>query len=740
MGVIAKHIKPVPFCLGMNRGFFWIVALVLISTVTLAASVFDHWASDQPFSDAMVSLNRSGILVFPHEMLEKQSETSFVPSPVCGQTVTTGNGMLYQDLWCAGQGVTITGSNIILDCHGFSLHGNNQGTGITITNAENVTVANCGIHNFAKGVEVTNSRNVTFYGNTFNNVNNIESDESLVKLNYSWRGNDWSDFESNAGYPDRYIVNAAIADEVPAESTVSCGQTLFENTILTEDLFDCPQDGLYIGANDVTLNCNGHTIGNLRYGVDMTGVSNVVVKNCNIQNVTGGIGAGFGSNNIQVIYNNLTNVTATAIVFQGVDTLNASNNIITNSGSGALGFAGIYLSGSVRSNIINNRLKNLNATGITITGSSANGNVSSNILLNNSASAYESAAFMRWYVNGVGNYWSDFESNAGYPMEYQIPGPGSGVDLYPLNLIAECEHDADCDNGLYCDGQERCVNFQCQQEGAIDCSANNVIIDTCNYDPDNNPKTKDVYEFISSCDEGDNQCTQATPDPVHTCDLTCGASCVSNKDCSDGNTVTEDRCTQNCGCVYVPRKPDYIVGVAGGTPSDLYTIIGWGHSFVDPVETKTRLYKAIGQSAFSLYGEYPVFKWGTTVVDDQANISGQEYRYYATSIADGVESTPTSIVSITVPVFTCTDTDVDAEYLNGANPYLQGNLSGNIDSCEDQFTVREYYCGLNDNVQSQLIECRRGFCSEGACVAAAASTENRNILQRILSFVQKIVT
>jgi hypothetical protein len=41
---------------------------------------------------------------------------------------------------------------------------------------------------------------------------------------------------------------------------VSCGQTITENTRLANDLIDCPGNGLVIGADDITLDLNGHTI------------------------------------------------------------------------------------------------------------------------------------------------------------------------------------------------------------------------------------------------------------------------------------------------------------------------------------------------------------------------------------------------------------------------------------------------------------------------------------------------
>jgi len=42
--------------------------------------------------------------------------------------------------------------------------------------------------------------------------------------------------------------------------TVSCGQTITKDTKLANDLTNCPANGLIIGADNITLDLNGHTI------------------------------------------------------------------------------------------------------------------------------------------------------------------------------------------------------------------------------------------------------------------------------------------------------------------------------------------------------------------------------------------------------------------------------------------------------------------------------------------------
>src|SRR5215210_1824610 len=49
-------------------------------------------------------------------------------------------------------------------------------------------------------------------------------------------------------------VDPAFAD------TLACGQVITANTVLENDLLDCPGDGIVIGADGITLDLNGHTV------------------------------------------------------------------------------------------------------------------------------------------------------------------------------------------------------------------------------------------------------------------------------------------------------------------------------------------------------------------------------------------------------------------------------------------------------------------------------------------------
>jgi parallel beta-helix repeat protein len=55
-------------------------------------------------------------------------------------------------------------------------------------------------------------------------------------------------------------VVLALAGGEASAAHVSCGDTITVDTTLDSDLVDCPNNGIVIGADDITLDLNGHTI------------------------------------------------------------------------------------------------------------------------------------------------------------------------------------------------------------------------------------------------------------------------------------------------------------------------------------------------------------------------------------------------------------------------------------------------------------------------------------------------
>lgn len=106
-------------------------------------------------------------------------------------------------------------------------------------------------------------------------------------------------------------AGVVIALGVPAAQAgspaLSCGDTITINTTLTADLGPCPDVGLNINANAITLDLNGHTIsgdgsGSFSYGILSTSNSNVVIDSTGgkgtVKNFEAGVFINGGGSNV----------------------------------------------------------------------------------------------------------------------------------------------------------------------------------------------------------------------------------------------------------------------------------------------------------------------------------------------------------------------------------------------------------------------------------------------------------
>ena len=202
----------------------------------------------------------------------------------------------------------------------------------------------------------------------------------------------------------------------PNATTVSCGQTLTRSTTLANDLLNCPHNGLVVGAGNITINLNGHTIDgtNAREpgtgGIATNNHANVTIENGTItdfyyagvylgpRNVARKltvrkIGAGCKQGDIcagivlvkssgSKIANCVVSNDVRAFQVNGIDVYNSPgtrverNRILRNAGEGLAVF------GSPRTRVIGNELDgnrngmdaNNGSDSITVTGNHARGN------------------------------------------------------------------------------------------------------------------------------------------------------------------------------------------------------------------------------------------------------------------------------------------------------------------------------------------------------------------------------
>jgi parallel beta-helix repeat protein len=114
-------------------------------------------------------------------------------------------------------------------------------------------------------------------------------------------------------------------------SHVSCGATITQDTTLDTDLIDCPGDGLSIGADNISLDLNGHTIDGDNVGlfdqgigngdfVGTAGYDNVTIQGGSVRDFDIGVFMHEGANE-NVVRALMTSSNRVGIALQGGDNL-----------------------------------------------------------------------------------------------------------------------------------------------------------------------------------------------------------------------------------------------------------------------------------------------------------------------------------------------------------------------------------------------------------------------------------
>ncbi len=134
--------------------------------------------------------------------------------------------------------------------------------------------------------------------------------------------------------------------------------------------------------------------------------------------------------------------------------------------------------------------------------------------------------------------------------------------------VTECLNHEDCDDGLFCNGFERCVDGICRPgtppgcNDGIDCTVDlcEELLETCSYTPDDSrcdpgERCDPVWGCVAEGCRGDEDCDNGLYcDGAERCldDGTCAPGPAV--DCDDRVDCTEDRCDEALDrCVFIPR-------------------------------------------------------------------------------------------------------------------------------------------------------------------------------------------
>jgi|GEM_PF-3656394 len=172
-------------------------------------------------------------------------------------------------------------------------------------------------------------------------------------------------------------------ESIETSANVTCGETILVDTVMESGIEDCAtESGIIIGANDITLDCDGRVIDGLdtvaTYGVNATGRNNITIINCDLTDWASGILL-YGTDDSLVEDNTAnSNVDAGIAVDQGSD-----NNVINQNEVFDNGVDGIDILASANNNVTNNIVySNNNDEGIEVSASTntfvSENNVTSN--------------------------------------------------------------------------------------------------------------------------------------------------------------------------------------------------------------------------------------------------------------------------------------------------------------------------------------------------------------------------
>jgi hypothetical protein len=256
------------------------------------------------------------------------------------------------------------------------------------------------------------------------------------------------------------------ADQASA-SHVSCGDTITADTTLDSDLVECPNNGIVIGADDVTLNLNGHLVDgdgapatdcDPRNAICDSGVVNdghdrVTVMRGSVRDF--GVGVLFGTTTPgRARHNRVLRVSSSRNEFLGLGIFSQVGSVVRNSsGNRSQGDEGVGLAvGDTRGvRILNNAFRKNPHNGIN-TGQSSRSLIKGNVFSRNGDEGIlvEGGAHIRlmrnrFVLNGGGVTLGP--SNRSVVAHNRIVGGGDGIrvekghdNLVSANTVLRTRH------------------------------------------------------------------------------------------------------------------------------------------------------------------------------------------------------------------------------------------------------------------------------------------------------------
>ena len=200
----------------------------------------------------------------------------------------------------------------------------------------------------------------------------------------------------------------------------SCGDTIVGDTTLTADMIDCSVDGLIIGADSITLDCDGFGIYSDatiaiagEKGIEIGSYDSITIKNCDINGFYKGITSSNGGTDSNISDNNITYSINLGIYLDDSDrTVIKNNNVLRN------GYRGIYVYSSADVNVLSNIVTNNSGDGVMLDYSYYN------LVYDNNSSNNIGAGVFVWYSDDVNISSNIITNNSDYGVYFNDSNRG----------------------------------------------------------------------------------------------------------------------------------------------------------------------------------------------------------------------------------------------------------------------------------------------------------------------------
>jgi parallel beta-helix repeat protein len=168
--------------------------------------------------------------------------------------------------------------------------------------------------------------------------------------------------------PATYTWTVLPAGDVGEPTSVECGDVLTQSTLVLNDLTDCADDGLVIGADGITVDLGGHTLAGVGAGTGIRndGHDDVTIVNGQVREFASGLRLGPGTSHNLVHTLELRDSTLAGLEVDGADSNRAMSNTVVDNA------VGISLVGGAATNLLQANLVGRSKTAIEVRGSDEN--------------------------------------------------------------------------------------------------------------------------------------------------------------------------------------------------------------------------------------------------------------------------------------------------------------------------------------------------------------------------------